>query len=128
MEVSVRDPHHASSLFKAGVTVCGNTRCLIPAPDGYTGTIADSYDASTWPEAQAAGLVCLVTVGCRVASPVRVDGSYSTYWSSTVIDGDQAYFTYIGGGGPGNIISPEFKAGKCTGFSVRLVTDVPASL
>ena len=48
---------NSSSLFKTGVTVCGKSNCVIIAPDGSTVTIAASYDATTWPVAEAAGLV-----------------------------------------------------------------------
>lgn len=110
---------NASKLYKYGITVCGKTNCLIIAPDGYTGTIAASYDASTWPVAEAAGLVCLPAADYRDGSVVcTVGGGY--YWSSTDVYGDYAYIVFC----DRSEVSSSIAGIRYFGYSVRLITDV----
>ena len=72
-----------SGKYKTGVTVCEKGNCLILAPDDFSGTIAGSYDTTTWEEAEAKGLVCLPAAGYRNVTGVNVVGSSGYYWSST---------------------------------------------
>ena len=114
---------NASSLYKYGVTVCGKANCLIIAPDGFTGSIASSYDASTWPAAEASGLVCLPAAGYRSGSSVYYVDAYGYYWSSSANGSDYAYFvTFFS-----SSVSPDYNAYRFYGHSVRLVTDVEGS-
>jgi len=76
----------SSSLYKYGVTVCGKYSCLILAPDGFTGTIEASYDASTWSAAEAQGLVCLPAAGARDGSSVYA-GDYNGFYCSSTPNG-----------------------------------------
>ena len=70
--------------YKYGVAVCGKNNCVVIAPEGFAGTIATSYDASAWAEAEAAGLVCLPAAGNRLdGSQVISVGNYGSYWTST---------------------------------------------
>ena len=110
---------NASSIYKYGVTVCGKTNCLIIAPDGFTGSIASSYDTSTWPAAEAAGLVCLPAAGFRSGSFVGNIGSYGYYWSSTAYDCDYAYHVRFNGGS----VVPGSSGTRRSGYSVRLITE-----
>ncbi len=74
---------NASSLYKKSVTVAGKAGCLIIAPDNYTGSIADSYDAAAWATAEAAGLVCLPIAGHRDNDNPFDAGAAGNYWAST---------------------------------------------
>ena len=108
---------NASSLYKSFVTVCGKN-CLVIAPDGYTETIASSYDASTWPKAEAAGLVCLPAAGDRHGSTFNIALGHGLYWASS------NYYPYLadlvefadGGFGRSHYY-------RYYGFSVRLITE-----
>jgi len=74
----------ASNLYKKGVTVAGKSNCLIIAPDGFKGTIADSYTADTWATAEADGLVCLPAAGYNDNEKgFKFGGSNCYYWSSS---------------------------------------------
>ena len=111
---------NASKLYKYGVTVCGKTNCLIIAPDGYTGIIAASYDASTWPVAEAAGLVCLPAAGRRYGSSVSNVGGLGYYWSSSALGIGRAFELHFAS----NLVNPECYHDCFYGNSVRLITDV----
>ena len=110
---------NASSLYMYGVTVCGKTNCLIIAPDGFTGSIAYSYDTSTWPEAEAAGLVCLPAAGGREGSDVNTVGDSGLCWSSTAGDENHAYGVYF----TSSSVSPDYRDRRNSGSSVRLITE-----
>lgn len=110
---------NASSLYKYGVTVCGKTNCLIIAPDGYKWTIADSYNASTWSAAEAAGLVCLPAAGCRHGSYVDHVGGYGFYWSSSGYDGGYASHVSFSS----RYVYSDQGGCCCDGISVRLITE-----
>mgnify|MGYP003294373492 CR=1 FL=1 len=72
--------------------------CAILKPDGFSGTVADTYTAIEWAAAEAAGLVALPFAGCRYNSDVRDTGSRSSCWSSTQFedeDGDGIYYAYF---------------------------------
>ena len=106
----------ASSLKKCGVTVCGKDNCLILAPDNFTETIADSYDATAWSAAEAAGLVCLPAAGFRFGSSVDFVVSNGYYWSATPIDVDGAYYLCFNSSN-----ADMYDNGRYFGRSVRLV-------
>ena len=110
---------NASKLYKYGVTVCGKTNCVIIAPDGYTETIAASYDTTTWPVAEAAGLVCLPAAGRRDGSSVHNVGHYGYYWSSSAYGSDNAYYVSFGS----NFVYPANYNGRNYGYYVRLIAE-----
>ena len=112
---------NASALYKYGVTVCGKENCIVLAPDGFIGTLADSYDASAWAAAEAKGLVCLPATGYRDGSKVSHFDSKGYYWTSSAAGGGSAYYV----GFPGSNVL-ELNAGtfRYDGQAVRLVTDV----
>ena len=83
---------NASSLHKNNVSVCGVGCCLVIAPDGFSGTIAGSYDASAWASAEASGFVCLPPAGYHNGSSFEfAPGQFGNYWSSTPLDNDANY-------------------------------------
>ena len=109
---------NARSLYKYGVTVAGKSNCLIIAPDGYTGTIAASYDATAWAAAEALGLVCLPAAGYRSGSNLDCGGYYGYYWSSSpyAFHASHAYYLYF--------YSDDFGPASSNyrfGYSLRLV-------
>ena len=110
---------NASKLYKYGVTVCGKTNCVIIAPDGYTETIAASYDTTTWPVAEAAGLVCLPAAGSRDGSNVRYVGDDGYYWSSSAGGSSHAYLVYL----DSSNVSPGYYGFRYNGGSVRLIAE-----
>ena len=113
--------------FKYGVTVCGKANCLILAPDDFEGTIAASYDASTWATAEAAGLVCLPAAGERRGMLFDKEGYNGYYWSSNKNQYDEhraywgVYFDSSNVGLGGESTDSNFRD---FGYSIRLVTEV----
>lgn len=104
--------------FKNEVTVCGVEGCLVLAPDDFKGTIDSSYDKTTWPAAEAAGLVCLPIGGSRNGDGGVVLLTEAKYWLSTLnslANATYAHFTK----GTVNINGQA----RYYGFSVRLVLD-----
>ena len=113
--------------FKYGVTVCGKANCLILAPDDFEGTIAASYDASTWATAEAAGLVCLPAAGFRSNTLFDKEGYNGYYWSSNKNQYEEhraywgVYFDSSNVGLGGESTDSNFRD---FGYSIRLVTEV----
>lgn len=105
--------------FKCGVTVCGQQKCMILAPDNFDGTIEDEYDESDWTYAEAEGLVCLPPAGCRFRTDVYFVGVYGYYRSSTADDITKANLLSFDGVEP----FPGITFDSYYGFAVRLVTD-----
>ncbi len=112
---------NASDLYRCGVTVCSKTNCLIIAPDGFKGTIETCYDETTWPAAEAVGLVCLPTAGDRKGSNISNVGVIGRYWASSDFCGygTYAYDVFIR-----DYVTPGYYDDRHRGCSVRLVTDV----
>ena len=122
--IETRD--NASSLYKNGVRVAGAYDCLIIAPDGYTGTIAESYTAEAWATAEALGLVCLPAVGYRRGTELGLGGIYGNYWSSSPYanDADCAHdlvFRSGFGHGEARINPARCYDSRDYGWSLRLV-------
>ena len=67
-------------------------KCIILKPDGFVGTIADSYSAEEWAVAEASGLVALPFAGDRGGAGIDGAGSGGTFWSATPDDSDGAYY------------------------------------
>lgn len=111
---------NAKNLYKCGVTVCGKTNCLIIAPDGFTGTIADSYDATSWPAAETAGLVCLPPAGDRYSWGTQNDGIHGNYWTPDHASDSYSSFICV----ESDSFSTIFYEQRFYGLSVRLITDV----
>ncbi len=88
------------SLYRYGVTVCGNPNCLVSAPDDFEGTIESEYDASTWSSAEVEGLVCLPASGFRSGNYVYNAKRLGTYWSSTPYNASGAYLFGFDSGAP----------------------------
>ena len=112
--------------YKCGVTVCGVNDCVVLKPDDYTGaSFKESYDKASWAEAEAAGLVCLPASGYRDTSSVKNCGSSGSYWSSSAIDAENAYYVGfpIGQDSKDINVNPD-PTTRNLGNSVRLVTDV----
>ena len=84
--------------------------------EGKFSVSATSYNTTTWPAAEAAGLVCLPAAGYRSGSSVEKVGisSYNYYWSSAPYPSDLSYA--YAQNGVGYL--------RYSGFSVRLVKDV----
>jgi len=82
-------------LVKAEVSVCSHPNCVIIAPDGYTGTLKSSYDATEWAKAEAEGLVCLAAAGRRVGNVIDFTDNLSRYWTSTPSSYDVAAAFYV---------------------------------
>ena len=111
---------NAKNLYKCGVTVCGKTNCLIIAPDGFTGTIADSYDATSWSAAETAGLVCLPPAGDRYSRGTQNDGNHGNYWTPDHASDSYSSFICV----ESDSFSTIFYEQRFCGYSVRLITDV----
>jgi len=107
----------ASSLIKAEVTVA-EVNCLIIAPDGYTGEIADEYTLEEWLDAQSQGLVCLPYAESRTGEVINPN-ECGYYWASYTDANDIAHVLWIDGGNC-EVTNQE----RSYGFSVRLVSSV----
>ncbi|MCQ2138148.1 MAG: hypothetical protein MJY60_05535, partial [Bacteroidales bacterium] len=99
---------------------CGNTDCVVIAPDNSQRPILDSYSAGTWAAAEDNGFVCLPAAGYRNGSSVSYVGDRGFYWSSTAYDSSNACRVYFGIG----IVYPDDYHYRRWGYSVRLVTDI----
>ena len=113
---------NASGLYKAGVSVCGKTYCVIIAPDNWdtsANPLQTSYDATAWATAEAAGLVCLPAAGGRYGSGVGSVGDDGFYWSSTAYGSGFAYDAYFNS----SLLDPGYEVYRDGGNSVRLITE-----
>lgn len=122
----IKSRDYAYELHKTGVTVCGQPNCLIIAPDDWDRTkypligegSLDSYDASTWHDAEVAGLVCLPSAGYRYDEDVYDAGLYGYYWSSTGESMSNTYALYFINTG----VLHNWYHMNTHGSSIRLVT------
>ena len=117
------DSTERSGKHRTGVTVNG-VMGLVIAPDKFSGTISDSYDASEWATAEINdGLVFLPAAGCRNGfgggTIINFVGSYGYYWSSTPIGDSNACRLRFNSGS----INPADDLDRDNAFAVRLVTE-----
>jgi len=111
---------NASSLYREDVNVIGvNRPCLVVAPDGYSGTIADSYTATEWAIAESNGLICLPRVSSRKGT--TIDTNTDGYWTATSYPWyqDWSIFMYYTTAINITIASQS----RDVGFAIRLVAD-----
>lgn len=110
------------------VNVCGVANCLIIAPDDWdlkAHPLQSSYGSSgsatamSWPDAEAAGLVCLPPAGIRKGASVTDAGSYGYYRSSSAYSSTGSTISFFGGG----FLYPAYREQRNYGCSVRLVTN-----
>lgn len=72
-----------NSSSKNNIIINGKN-CVVLKPDGFNGTVADSYTASEWADAESAfGLVALPFAGIRFQKDISSPGTYGAYWSTT---------------------------------------------
>ena len=117
------DSSERSGKHRTGLTVNG-VMGLVIAPDKFSGTIGNTYDATDWATAEINdGLVFLPAAGVRygIVGIPYIDGagSYGYYWSSTHLDNDSAYNLDFGSGS----VSPANQILRDYAYSVRLVTE-----
>ena len=113
---------NAANLIKINVSVCGIAKCLVLAPDCFSGTIADSYTTETWSNAEAIyGLVCLPPTGWRNGSSVQNVGVGGSYWSATPSALDNAYGVYFSDSYSSDKFQTAGNYGRYGGDFVRLV-------
>ena len=94
-------------------------RGYVIAPDGFSGTLADTYadDAAL----AANNLVFLPAAGYRRSSDVSLVGGNGYYWSSTAFDSVSTYYLYFDSDGA---YPNDGYTTRNEGYSVRLVTEV----
>lgn len=118
----LRDRDGASSKTKWS-TVCGIKGQII-APDAYTGTIADSYDATSWDSMEDAGVVFLPNVGKRDGTTVNTiysdDYGNGYYWSSTYSSKTYAYYLVV----TSDHFNDVYGLQREVGMAIRLVRDL----
>jgi len=112
-----KNTSRSSTLIKRGVTICGVEKCIILAPDNYSGTIQSSYSNETWPAVEKEGLVCLPPTGHRTGTTIEYPAR-SYLWSSTTDDTDHAYYLYSA-----TDFYPRSETSRSVGHAVRLVRD-----
>lgn len=114
---------NASKLYKYPVNIKGVGNCLVLAPDNYTSSISDSYDAASWTVAEGNGLVCLAPDGRRFGTDIlECDGKKSFYWCGGAKE-DSPYHAYHFSFSD-NIYYYPIYSSRNNGFSLRLVKDV----
>ena len=117
------DSAERSGKYRTEVTVNGVIGLVI-APDKFSGTIRDSYDASEWATAEINdGLVFLPAAGYRAGNSgttsVNLAGSYGFYWSASSSGDDFAFDLYFNSGN----VYPNHDVLRSQAYSVRLVTE-----
>lgn len=82
-----------NSQSKNTITIDGKA-CIVLKPDGFKGTVADSYTADEWASAEASGLVAIPLACCR---PNTVFGNtgFGSFWTATPNGNDKAYCAYF---------------------------------
>ncbi len=118
------------------VSVNGKSGIVI-APDGFSGTIENSYDATAWATAESNGLVFLPSTGYRDESSITEisenEGSKIScfYWTSTALgnheeEEEDCYFAYrvfFQWDNGSLTYDPDSKAHRGWAIGVRLVTE-----
>ena len=81
------------------VTVAGK-KCVILKPDGFNGTVADTYTADQWAAAETTGLVALPFAGNYSGSIVNNAGTLGHYWSASPesSSASKAWYAYFDSG------------------------------
>lgn len=114
---------NADRLFKYPVSIKGVGSCLVLAPDGYTGSISDSYDSASWAVAEDHGLVCLAPNGRRSGTVILAcTGQNGYYWSGSAKE-DSSYHAYMISYSDSIYHYPSYSS-RNNGFSLHLVKDV----
>lgn len=114
---------NASKLYKYPVNIKGVGNCLVLAPDNYTSSISDSYDAASWTVAEGNGLVCLAPDGRRFGTDIlECNGKKSFYWCGGAKE-DSPYHAYHFSFSDNIYYYPAYSS-RNNGFSLRLVKDV----
>lgn len=75
------------ALSKGQSTIDGKN-CVILKPDGFSGTVKESYTAAEWTEAEKTGLVALPFAGRRDRGTVEHTGSEGLYHVDNMASGD----------------------------------------
>lgn len=124
---------NAAKLYKSGVTVCGVDNCLVIAPDGFAGQIAESYDAAGWSTSEKTdGLVCLPPAGHRYGADVGGSGERGFYWTSTATGAAGADVLSLNNDGQGTVetvleevcnnIESKTMSGWCEGSELQVTS------
>ena len=113
---------NADRLHRFPVNIEGVGSCLVIAPDDYSGTIAGSYDPSSWAVAQTEGLVCFAPCGIRDGSSLEQPGMCA-YWPGTP-HSDDADCAYMLGAIGSDVVHYTTFASRCYGLAIRLIKDV----
>lgn len=107
--------------YKNWVSVNG-INGLVIAPDDFQGTIADSYSATTWAEAENEGLVFLPASGYRYGYDNPSNTSMGHYWTSTSTSQYSQYASEVWFSSDGFGVSKD--GTRRFGYCVRLVSDI----
>lgn len=75
------------------VTIDGK-KCMVLKPDGFSGTVADTYTGGEWAAAEASGLVAIPFAGAYANSSVLNAGTVGFYWTSTPVNSDAGKASY----------------------------------
>lgn len=99
------------------ITIDGKA-CIVLKPDGFSGSVADSYTAAGWATAEASGLVALPFAGLYNGSSITFAGDSGYFWSSTLPSdrADMAWRAHFSNDNAGT-----FNDYRSRGYCVRLV-------
>ena len=111
--------------YKYGITVCGNSNCVVLLPDNWTGgTIESSYDYVGWKHLEAAGAVCLPAAGYRDGNTdfpiILLAGINGHYWSASQDGNINAFYLDF----DSSNVNPSHSKDRSQAYAVRLVIDV----
>ena len=115
---------NARNLYKYPVSIKAVGKCLVIAPDDFTGTIADSYDATSWASAEAAGLVCFTPAGIRHGSSFSSAGGFKGMYYTETPKPDSENHAYMFSFEGNSFYRYPSYTSRNNGCSIRLVKEV----
>lgn len=106
-----------NAIAEKQTTIDGKT-CTVLKPDGFDGTVADSYTAAEWATAEASGLVALPFAGYYNSFSIDISGGEGRYWSSNPVEDDaiDCWYTKFS-----LVDADSYFVDRSFGHSVRLV-------
>ena len=120
-----------ASAKRGAATVCG-AHGIVLLPDNFSGGTFNAgfdfdnrwswnvYDASSWSDMETAGAVFLPAAGYRRGTELDSVGTYGTYWSSTPVGTNNAWYVFLF---ELDVLNGA-NIGRGYGRSVRLVQDI----
>lgn len=113
-------PCRTNATYLRKWTTVNSVPGLIIMPDGWSGSIAGTYDLDAWTTLEGQGAVFLPAAGIRHTCDVDNAGKFGFYWSSTAQSAQDAYLLFF----LSSSAQTTSTSKRSYGNSVRLVKDV----